>query len=118
MKLLRAVAVLCGLLLAMLSLSAPRSFAADAGRALYRERCAQCHGKKGEGRKGIKAPSLVSAKVEKMSDDDLKAMISQRTNGEIEKDSAHTFLKKRLTADQVGEIVAYIREMQSKSTAR
>jgi mono/diheme cytochrome c family protein len=117
MKLLRAVAVRCGLLLAMLSLSAPRSFAADTGGALYRERCAQCHGKNGEGRAGIKAPSLVSAKARKMSDDDLKAVISQRTNGEMEKDSSHTLLKKRLTADQVGEIVGYIREMQSKSSA-
>jgi mono/diheme cytochrome c family protein len=118
MKLLRTVAVRGGLLLAMLSSFAPRSFAADASGALYRERCAQCHGKNGDGRKGIKAQSLVSAKVRKMSDDDLKAVISQRTNGEMEKDSAHTFLKKRLTADQVGEIVGYIREMQSKSTAR
>ncbi len=118
MKLLRTVAVPCGLLLAMLSLSAYKSFAADAGGALYRERCAQCHGKNGAGRTGKKAPSLVSAKVRKMSDDDLRAVISQRTNGEMEKDSAHTLLKKRLTADQVGEIAGYIREMQSKATAR
>jgi hypothetical protein len=47
MKLLRAVGVRCDLLLAMLLLSAPRSFAVDAGGALYRERCAQCHGKNG-----------------------------------------------------------------------
>lgn len=118
MKLLRAVGARCGLLLAILSLSAPWCFAADASGALYRERCAQCHGKNGEGRKRIKAPSLVSAKVGKMSDEDLKAVISQRTNGEMEKNSSHTLLKKRLTADQVGEIVGYIREMQSKSTAR
>jgi mono/diheme cytochrome c family protein len=117
MKFFRAVAMRCGLL-ALLSLSAPRSFASDTGGALYRQRCAPCHGKNGEGRTGVKAPSLVSAKVRKMSDDDLKAIISQRTNGEMEKDSSHTLLKKRLTADQVGEIVGHIREMQSKSTAR
>jgi mono/diheme cytochrome c family protein len=118
MKLLRTVAVRCGLLLAMLSLSAHSSFAADAGGALYRERCAPCHRKSGEGRTGIKAPSLLSAKVRKMSDDDLRAVISQRTNGEVEKDSSHTRLKKRLTADQVGAIIGYIREMQSKSTVQ
>jgi mono/diheme cytochrome c family protein len=117
MKLLRTVAVRCGLLLATLSLSVPM-YATDIGGTLYRERCAQCHGKNGEGRKRIKAPSLVSTKVGKMSDDDLRAMISQRTNGEMEKVSSHTLLKKRLTADQAGEIVGYIREMQSKSTAR
>jgi mono/diheme cytochrome c family protein len=118
MKLLPTVAVRGGLLLAMLSLSDPRPFAADAGGALYRQRCALCHGKNGEGRTGIKAPSLVSPKVRKMSDEDLRAVISQRTNGEMEKDSSHTLLKKRLTADQVGAIVSYIREMQSPSTAR
>ena len=118
MEFLRAVAVRSTLLLAMLSLSVPRSSAADAGGALYRERCAPCHGKSGEGRTAIKAPSLLSAKVRKMSDDDLRAVISQRTNGEMEKDSSHTLLKKRLTADQVGALVGYIREMQSKSTAR
>jgi mono/diheme cytochrome c family protein len=118
MKLLRTVAVCGSLLLAMLWLSAPRSFATEARGALYRQRCAQCHGKSGEGRTVIKAPSLVSAKVRKMSDEDLRAVISQRTNGELEKDSSHTRLKKRLTADQAGEIVRYIREMQSKSNAR
>jgi mono/diheme cytochrome c family protein len=118
MKFLRPVAVRSTLLLAMLSLSVPGSFAADAGGALYWERCAPCHGKNGEGRKRIKAQSLVSVKVRKMSDDDLRAVISQRTNGEMEKDFSHTRLKRRLTADQAGEIVGYIREMQSKSTAR
>jgi mono/diheme cytochrome c family protein len=112
MKLLR-VTVRCSVLL-VLSLPVPMSFAADAGAALYKARCAQCHGKNLEGRTEIKAPSLKSAEVRKMSDDDLKAMISQRTNGEMEKQSAHTLLKKRLTAEQVAEIVSYIREMQSK----
>jgi mono/diheme cytochrome c family protein len=118
MRPFRAVAMHCSLLLAVLSLSGPSSFATDTGGALYRQRCAPCHAKNGQGSPGIKAPSLVSEKVRKMSDDDLRAMISQRTNGEMERDRSHTRLKKRLTADQAGEIVGYIREMQSRSTAR
>jgi hypothetical protein len=51
-----------------------------------------------------------------MSDDDLRAMIFQRTNGEMEKDPSHTLLKQRLTADQAGKIVGYIREMQNQAT--
>jgi mono/diheme cytochrome c family protein len=116
MKRLGVVALRCGLPLAVLLLSASTSFAADAGGTLYRQRCSPCHGKNGQGNRGIKAPSLVSEKVRKMSDDDLRATISQRTNGEMERDRSHTQLKKRLTRDQAGEIIGHIREMQSKST--
>lgn len=113
MKLLRA-AVTSGLLLTMLVLPVCLASAAEAGGALFQARCAQCHGKNGEGKTGVKAPSLMSAQVRNMSDDELKAIISQRANGEMERKSSHTLVKKRLTADQVEAIVAYIREMQSR----
>ena len=116
MEHLGVVALRCGLPLAVLLLSASTAFAADTGGTLYRQRCAPCHGKDGQGNPGIKAPSLISEKVRKMSDDDLRATISQRTNGEMDRDRSHTRLKKRLTADQAGEIVGHVREMQSKST--
>jgi mono/diheme cytochrome c family protein len=118
MKRLGVEVLRCGLPLAVLLFSASTAFAADNGGSLYRQRCAPCHGKDGQGNPGIKAPSLVSEKVRKMSDDDLRARISQRTNGEMERDRSHTRMKKRLTADQAGEIIGHIREMQSKPPAQ
>jgi mono/diheme cytochrome c family protein len=114
MQFLRAVTVRCSLLLLMYSWSISAAVAADTGSALYRAKCATCHGKNGEGKAGAKAPSLKSAKVKSMSDDELKAIISQRVNGEMEKKSRHTMLKKRLTGEQIGGVIGYIREMQSR----
>lgn len=96
----------------LLSLCAVAAADSDGGGALYKTRCAQCHGKNGEGKSDIKAPSLVSAEVKNMSDSALAVMIQQRTNGEMERKSAHTTMKKRLTADQVTELVSHIRKLQ------
>lgn len=101
--------------LAVLAVSC--SFAAagsDSGEVLYKARCAKCHGKNGEGKAGIKAPSLVSPTVKVMSDDALKEVIQQRTNGEMERKSAHAAMKKRLTAEQTADLVIHIRKMQSR----
>jgi hypothetical protein len=62
----------------------------------------------------MKAPSLVSDEVRRLSDDELKGMIVQRTNGEMERKSAHAQLKKRLNQEQVGELVGYLRRMRSR----
>jgi cytochrome c553 len=117
MMLLRVVASRIGWLLVILSASALFCFAGETG-TLYRKKCAPCHGQNGEGNKGAKAPSLVSAKVRNMSDDELRKLISQRANGEMEKDPSHTQMKERLTATQAEEIIGYIREMQNKSAPK
>jgi mono/diheme cytochrome c family protein len=114
MKRFRRAAVQYGLSWLMISVFLPPSVAQDAGKDLYQARCAECHGKNGEGKSGVKAANLMSAKVKSMSDDELKQVISQRTNGEMEKKSSHTLLKKRLTADQVAAVVAHIRTMQNR----
>lgn len=103
---------LCGAMIA--SLVASATAASEDGNALYRARCAQCHGKTGMGKASMKAPSLVSPEVKEMSDEALRKMIQQRTNGEMERKSAHTTMKKRLTADQVSDLVLHIRHMQGK----
>lgn len=86
----------------------------NSGEALYKARCAQCHGRSGEGKIGRKAPSLVSAEVKSMSDGALKDVIQQRTNGEMERRSAHTAMKKRLSGEQVTELVSHIRKLQNQ----
>jgi len=102
----------CHLLLAI-SILVPRlALAADDGASLYRAKCASCHGKKGEGKRSAKAPSLVSDEVKSMSDYSIRDLMASRANGEMEKNPTHTSTKKRLTADQMNAVVAHIRELQ------
>jgi hypothetical protein len=47
-----------------------------------------------------------------MSDTEMRKLIVARANGEMERNPSHTFLKKRLTQDQVARIITEIRKMQ------
>ena len=51
-------------LLAMLLVASLPSWAADDGAALYKTKCAGCHGASGEGKPAIKAPALKGTKLE------------------------------------------------------
>jgi mono/diheme cytochrome c family protein len=91
---------------------APRtSRAAEDGSALFKSKCAMCHGPNGEGKPALKAPSLVSDDAKKKSDADLTDMIA---NGGKEKKATHAFSKKGVSDDQIKALVAYIRELQKK----
>jgi len=90
----------------------PRSTrAAEDGAALYKAKCAMCHGADATGKPAVKAPSLVSDEAKKMSDADMTDMIA---NGGKEKKATHAFSKKGVTDDQIKAVVAYIRELQKK----
>ena len=103
-----------GLLLSTVLLFSARSFASGDGSQLYKAKCAHCHGKSGKGKPALKAPSLVSDEVRNLSDQAIRDLINSRANGELEKKAAHSSMKQRLTADQVSQIVAHIREMQKQ----
>jgi len=47
-----------------------------------------------------------------MSDEDIRKLIISRTNGEMERDAAHTSLKRRLTEDQITQVISEIRKLQ------
>lgn len=91
---------------------APRSArAAEDGGALFKAKCAVCHGADATGKPALKAPSLVSEEAKKMSDADLTEMIA---NGGKEKKASHAFSKKGVTEGQIKALVGYIRELQKK----
>jgi mono/diheme cytochrome c family protein len=91
---------------------APRSTpAAEDGAALYKAKCAMCHGADATGKPAVKAPSLVSDEAKKKSDADLTDQIA---NGGKEKKAAHAFSKKGVTDDQIKALVGYIRGLQKK----
>lgn len=80
------------------------SWAAEDGAALYKAKCAMCHGPDGAGKGAAK--SLVSDEAKKMSDDDLTKVVT--TNPK------HAAVAKALSADQVKAVVGYIRDLQKK----
>jgi mono/diheme cytochrome c family protein len=87
------------------------SRAAEDGAALFKTKCAVCHGANAEGKPALKAPSLVSEDAKKKSDAELTDMIA---NGGKEKKATHIFSKKGVSQDQIKALVSYIRELQKK----
>jgi mono/diheme cytochrome c family protein len=62
-------------LAAVLLIGSTASWSADDGAALYKSKCAGCHGANGEGKPTIKAPAV---KGTKLDSDELVAHITTR----------------------------------------
>src|SRR5215469_10975138 len=82
--------------------------AENPGKAVFASKCALCHGPDGKGNtsigKSLQIADLHSADVQKLTDDDLKTVI---TNG---KNKMPPF-KGKLTDEQVLQVISYIREL-------
>jgi mono/diheme cytochrome c family protein len=85
--------------------------AAEDGAALFKSKCAVCHGADATGKPALKAPSLVSDEAKKLTDEELTDRIA---NGGKEKKASHAFSKKGVTSDQIQALVSYIRELQKQ----
>ncbi|HET8774157.1 MAG TPA: cytochrome c [Thermoanaerobaculia bacterium] len=100
----KSIAVLTLLLLAV----APATFAAD-GAALYKSKCAMCHGPDGAGQttmgKNMKLRDLRSADVQKQTDAELVKWIADGKG----KMPAY---KGKMTPDEINAVVAFIRTMK------
>ena len=83
----------------------------DAGAALYKTKCAACHGADGKGEtpmgKANKLRDFGSAEVQKQSNDELSGII---TNGKGKMPA----YGKSLKPEQVSELVTYIRSFGKK----
>jgi cytochrome c6 len=91
--------IVAALVVFSLSLSA---HAQDASQALYKSKCAMCHGADG---KKVSGHDLSSADIQKQSDPDLAGVI---TNGKPPKMPAYKSLK----PEEVSGLVAYIRTLK------
>ena len=82
---------------------------ADGGAATFKAKCAACHGADGKGEtsmgKTLKLRDLGSADVQAQSDADLAGII---TNGKGKMPKYDG----KLTKDQIGEVVNYIRTLK------
>ena len=111
MKTMKLVILIMMIALALFLIVPNLSWAADDGAALYKTKCAACHGADLAGKPAAKIPSLVSDDAKKASDADLTDMIA---NGGKDKKSMHAFANKGMTPDQVKMVIAYLREAQKK----
>ena len=80
------------------------SWAAEDGAALYKTKCAACHGADAAGKPAAKIPSLIGDEAKKASDADLEKAVTEKPK--------HAGVAKSLTPDQVKAVVAYIRTFQ------
>jgi cytochrome c6 len=97
-------------LAAIAFLNAPAKADTAAAEAMYKAKCAMCHGPDGKGEtatgKAMKVKDFASEEVQKMSDADLSAAISTG-KGKMPP-------YKTLTPDQVKDLVAYVRSFKKK----
>jgi mono/diheme cytochrome c family protein len=87
------------------------SWAGEDGAALYKTKCAACHGVDGAGKPAAKIPSLISDEAKNLTDTDLTDAIA---NGGKNKKPMHQFAARGMTPDQIKMVIAYIRETQKK----
>jgi cytochrome c6 len=80
---------------------------AAAAEATYKTKCAGCHGADGKGKAALKTQDFASADVQKMSDADLTAAI---TDGKGKMPA----YGKSLKPDQVKDLVEYVRAFAKK----
>ena len=85
--------------------------AQESGEALFKSKCAMCHGPDGSGKtkmgETLKIPDLHSAGSQKLSDSELTEIISKGKNKMPAYDG-------KLNKDQITKVVAFIREVGKK----
>ena len=107
---MRKIAIMLALAVALMMV-APAALADDAAAALYKAKCAMCHSADGSGDsamgKKTGAHDFRSAEVQKMTDAQLTEITVKGKNKMPDYD-------KKLTADEIKGLVAYVRELGTK----
>jgi mono/diheme cytochrome c family protein len=104
MKTIKLVMLVMTIAVALFILIPNLSWAAEDGAAIYKTKCAVCHGADATGKPAAKIPSLVSDEVKKTSDDDLAKAVTEKPK--------HPGMVKSLAPDQVKTVVSYVRSLQ------
>jgi len=106
----KLLAVLAAVVIAVVALPAFADSGAD-GAALYKSKCAMCHGPDGAGQtpmgKSMKLKDLRSAEVQKMTDKELNTLISDGKG----KMPAY---KTKLSQAEIDAVVGFIRSIAKK----
>jgi mono/diheme cytochrome c family protein len=103
--------MMAGAVLAALVTISGVSQAQSAGETLFKTKCAACHGQDGKGEvpmgKKLGARNLSSSEVQTQSDAQLTDIVTKGKNKMPAYDG-------KLTKEQIGDLVAYIRELGKK----
>ena len=82
------------------------SWAANDGAALYKQKCAGCHGANGEGKPAIKAPALKGTTLE------VNQVVEHITKGEATSKAPHNKGMSGVSEAQAKEIAEYIKTLK------
>ena len=104
-----AIRTAVALVIALVVLASPLAAFADDGAALFKTKCAACHGPDGAGQttmgKANKLRDLGSPDVQKLADDELTAIITSGKN-------KMPPYGKSLKPEQVKDLVAFVRTLK------
>jgi mono/diheme cytochrome c family protein len=82
------------------------SWAADDGAALYKKKCAGCHGAQGEGKPAMKAPALKGTSLS------AEKIVGHITKGEPDSKPPHNKGISGLTDDDAKSIADFVKTLQ------
>ena len=82
------------------------SWAADDGTALYKKKCAGCHGANGEGKPAMKAPALKGTNLE------VNQLVEHITKGESGSKAPHNKGIAGLSEEQAKSIAEYVKTLK------
>ncbi|MGA7614839.1 MAG: cytochrome c [Thermoanaerobaculia bacterium] len=110
---MKRTATLCLVaLLAAIAAVPATALAAEDGAAIFKARCAACHGPDGSGDtmfgKKNQLADLGSPEVQSLSDAELTKIISEGKDGK----ASHAFAKKGVSGEQIKALVSFIRTLE------
>lgn len=94
------------LVAALLAIASVVSSAADEGAALYKKKCAGCHGASGEGKPAVKAPALRGTAR------DVTPVMDHITKGEHTSKPPHNKGIAGLNGDQAKAIAEFVKSLK------
>jgi mono/diheme cytochrome c family protein len=81
------------------------AWSADDGAALYKRKCAGCHGANGEGKPAVKAPAIKGSSLE------VDKIVAHITKGEPTSKAPHNKGIAGLTGEQAKAIAEYVKTL-------
>jgi mono/diheme cytochrome c family protein len=91
---------------ALLVIASAISSASDEGGALYKSKCAGCHGASGEGKPAVKAPALKGTAL------DVTQLVDHITKGEATSKPPHNKGVPGLSGDQAKALAEYVKSLK------
>jgi len=105
------LALLTAIVIVVVAVAGSTPLAAQDGPTVYKSKCAMCHGADGKGEtpmgKKLNVRDLGSPEVQKQTDPELTNIISKGK-------SKMPSFEGKLTAEQIGQVLAHIRDLGKK----